>query len=438
MGICNERIKQVDDAQGRSKDRSSQLGDFAGVLAKEYALNYHLNKCRYQDCSKKVAEPVHFKSLSGSSNRNNQTIRKAAYIVKSTHLCYNGYVKTVYVGLSGGVDSSVSAALLLEQGYKVVGVYMKNWTKDLPGFECPWKEDFQDAKRVAVQLKIDFKVFDFESEYKQKVVDYMIEEYKAGRTPNPDIMCNQEIKFKLFLETALADGADLVATGHYAKTENGKLLKAKDDNKDQTYFLYRIKEHALRKTIFPLGNYTKPEVRELAKKSGLATAVKKESMGICFVGKVGIRDFLSQYVETELGDVIDNEGKIIGRHDGAIFYTIGQRHGLNIGGGLPYYVTGKDMLKNEVYVTSDIGDKKLWQESLNLSDTHWINEPGEVGHDYQIRTRHRAPLISGRLAGSAGQNSVEIKLTDSIRAATPGQSAVIYDGDVVVGGGLII
>lgn len=172
---------------------------------------------------------------------------------------------TVYVGLSGGVDSSVSAMLLKEQGFNVVGVYMKNWTKNLPGFECPWKEDFQDAKRIAVQLGIDFKVFDFESQYKQKVVDYMIAEYQAGRTPNPDIMCNQEVKFKLFLETALADGADMIATGHYAKTENGKLMIAKDDNKDQTYFLYRVNTDALQKTIFPLGDLTKNEVRQLAK-----------------------------------------------------------------------------------------------------------------------------------------------------------------------------
>ncbi len=282
-------------------------------------------------------------------------------------------MKTVYVGMSGGVDSSVTAALLKEEGYHVIGVYMKNWTKDLPGFECPWKEDFQDAKRVAVQLGIDFKVFDFEEQYKHKVVDYMIAEYKAGRTPNPDIMCNQEIKFKLFLETALEDGADLVATGHYARVKDGKLLKAKDDNKDQTYFLYRITEEALNKTLFPLGDYTKPEVRELAQKFGLVTATKKESMGICFVGKVGIKEFLSQYVETTPGTILDDKGQVVGEHDGAIFYTIGQRHGLNVGGGLPYYVIGKDMDKNEVYVTTDLNDKRLWSKELRLTDIHWIN-----------------------------------------------------------------
>src|SRR5258708_5063748 len=175
-------------------------------------------------------------------------------------------MKSVYVGLSGGVDSSVSAALLREQGYRVVGVYMKNWSQDLPGYPCPWKEDYQDAKRVAVQLGIDFKMYDFEKEYRHKVVDYMVAEYKAGRTPNPDIMCNQEVKFKLFLETALEDGADLIATGHYAKVKDGKLYQAKDTNKDQTYFLYRVTEDALNKTLFPLGDLTKPQVRELAKK----------------------------------------------------------------------------------------------------------------------------------------------------------------------------
>src|SRR6478609_5342584 len=191
----------------------------------------------------------------------------------------------VYVGMSGGVDSSVTAALLLERGFDVTGVYMKNWSKDLPGFPCPWKEDYQDAKRVAVQLGIDFKMYDFEKEYRQKVVDYMVAEYQAGRTPNPDIMCNQEIKFKLFLETALDDGADLIATGHYARVVNSKLHTAVNADKDQTYFLYRVSQEALSKTLFPIGEFqTKEKVRAIAKKLGLATAEKKDSQGICFVG----------------------------------------------------------------------------------------------------------------------------------------------------------
>jgi tRNA-specific 2-thiouridylase len=345
---------------------------------------------------------------------------------------------TVYVGMSGGVDSSVTAALLKEQGYNVVGVYMKNWTKDLPGFECPWKEDFQDAKRVAVQLGIDFKVFDFETQYKHKVVDYMIAEYKAGRTPNPDIMCNQEIKFKLFLETALEDGADLVATGHYARVKDGQLLTAKDDNKDQTYFLYRVTDSALHKTLFPLGGYTKPQVRELAKKFGLVTATKKESMGICFVGKVGIKEFLSQYVETKPGKIINQDNVAVGEHDGAIYYTIGQRSGLGVGGGFPYYVVGKDMAKNEVYVTTDLNDKRLWSKELKLADIHWINGMPKDA-EVQVRTRHRAPLIDGTLdLADVDTSTLTVALKDDIRALTPGQSAVLYQGEHVVGGGIIV
>ncbi len=374
---------------------------------------------------------------------------------KSKTTKHNAASQRVYVGMSGGVDSSVTAALLHKQGYEVTGVYMKNWTKSLPGFDCPWKEDYQDAKRVAVQLGIEFKVFDFEKQYKQKVVDYMIAEYKAGRTPNPDIMCNQEVKFKLFLETALEDGADLIATGHYARVEKSKKQKAKsgkdesgvsrgssgmfmakDMNKDQTYFLYRVTEDALSKTLFPLGGYTKPEVRKLAEKFGLVTARKKESMGICFVGRVGIKEFLSQYVSTTPGLIIDNSGKNVGEHDGAIFYTIGQRQGLGIGGGLPYYVVGKDMDKNEVYVTTDISDSSLWAKQLNLTDVHWINEPPKNGQALQVRTRHRAPLSKCKIIIENDQ--IQLDLKDEIRAATPGQSAVIYDGEQCLGGGIII
>lgn len=345
-------------------------------------------------------------------------------------------MKNVYVGMSGGVDSSLTAALLKEQGYNVTGVYMKNWTEDLPGMKCPWADDLADAKRVAVQLGIDFKVFDFEKEYKHKVVDYMIEEYKLGRTPNPDIMCNQEVKFKLFLEAALEDGADLIATGHYARVKDGTLLQAVDMNKDQTYFLYRVTGKALAKTLFPLGEYTKPTVREMAKARGLFTANKKDSQGICFVGKVGIRDFLSQYVQQTPGDVIDKKtNKLLGRHDGAIFYTLGQRHGLDVGGGLPYYVVGKSMGKNEVYVTTDLNDNTLWRDTISLSSVHWINDMPASG-EYDIRVRHRAPLKKAQLvAGESGD--VTLRLIDPERAVASGQSVVIYSGDVCLGGGIV-
>lgn len=346
----------------------------------------------------------------------------------------------VYVGMSGGVDSSVTAALLKREGYQVTGVYMKNWTTDLPGFVCPWADDLADAKRVAVQLDIPFKVFDFQKEYKQQVVDYMIREYQAGRTPNPDIMCNQEIKFDLFLRTALEDGADMIATGHYARVlrkPGAALFAGLDKNKDQSYFLYRVTDDALSKTLLPIGELTKPEVREEARKLGLATAEKKDSQGICFVGKIGIKEFLQNYVETTPGDIVNKKtGKIVGQHDGAIYYTIGQRHGLNVGGGLPFYVVGKDMAKNIVYVTTDLNDENLWNDELTLTHLHWINDAPVEGKTYQVRTRYRAVLIDCTVAFEGDE--LRIKMNHAERALTAGQSAVLYDGDRVVGGGIVV
>jgi len=344
----------------------------------------------------------------------------------------------VYVGMSGGVDSSVTAALLKEQGYDVTGVYMKNWSQDLPGFVCPWKEDYQDAKRVAVQLGIPFKMFDFEKEYRSKVVDYMIDGYKAGLTPNPDIMCNQEVKFKLFLEAAIEDGADMIATGHYARIKDGQLLTGLDGNKDQSYFLYRVTEDALHRSLMPIGEYTKPQVRELAAKYGLATAEKKDSQGICFVGKVGIKEFLQQFVTTEPGKIYEQNGQLIGEHDGALFYTIGQRQGLGVGGGKPYYVIGKDMDKNEVYVTSDLQDEHLWAQELTLTSPHWINGAPEAGKTYSVRTRYRETLQNVVAIEQLEDGNWHIQLQDEVRALTPGQSAVIYEGDRMVGGGIVI
>jgi tRNA-specific 2-thiouridylase len=381
---------------------------------------------------------------------------------------------TIYVGLSGGVDSSVSAALLKEQGYTVVGVYMKNWTADVAGVACPWKQDLADARAAAAVLDIPFKVFDFQEQYRTKVVEAMVAEYAAGRTPNPDVLCNQEIKFKLFLELALADGADLIATGHYAQvwhpsdapgvvaastrqspyhqsmaslpgstapsqsspveSQTAKLIRAVDDAKDQTYFLYRVTTAALAKSLFPVGHLPKPEVRRLATQYGLPTASKPDSQGICFVGEVGIRPFLAEYITPETGDIIDQSGHKLGTHEGAAFYTVGQRHGLGVGGGGPYYVTARDVVANTVTVTTDPADLELSASRFTLVDAHWIGREPAVGQ-YCVRLRHRGALVPCSLEQSGGV--WHVTLNQPQRAVAAGQSAVIYDGDEVLGGGFI-
>lgn len=343
--------------------------------------------------------------------------------------------KKVFVGLSGGVDSSVSAALLKEQGFDVTGVYMKNWSKAIGRQECPWEEDYHDAKKVAAHLDISFVMYDFEDQYYEKVVGYMLEAFQLGITPNPDVMCNQEIKFKLFLDTCLENGADMIATGHYAKSHEGNLLVAGDSNKDQTYFLYRMTTDAVSKTLFPLAELTKPEVRVLAEKFSLPTAKRKESMGICFVGKVGIRDFLKEFVDDyRPGQIINQDGAVVGEHEGAIFYTIGQRSGLGVGGGLPYYVSGKDMKKNEVYVTNDISDGSLWKDTIRLTGVHWIN--GQKPVDY-VRNRHRAPQVPVASIKQLSNGDIELVMKEKVRAITPGQSSVFYSGHECLGGGIV-
>ena len=363
--------------------------------------------------------------------------------------------------------------ILKEQGYQVVGVYMKNWSQDLPGMKCPWAEDLADAKRVAVKLGIDFEVWDFENAYREKVVDYMLEEFRKGNTPNPDVMCNQEIKFKLFYEEAIKRGADYIATGHYARVIDGKLARAVDENKDQTYFLYRISDEALAHTLFPIGEMLKPEVKKLAEEKGLHNAYKKESMGVCFVGEVGMKDFLKEYIDTEPGEIrrIEDE-KVLGYHEGAIFYTIGQRHGLYLNGekgeindGMPYYVVKKNIKNNIVYVSKNLNDENLWTQELRLKDIvlrddnffnsrtcppsssrRRQNEPpvktgGRVGSRVNkisspikvlVRLRHLAPLIPAELDGN------KLVFKEKIKRPASGQSAVIYDGEVCLGGGIIV
>ncbi|MBR3122126.1 tRNA 2-thiouridine(34) synthase MnmA [Candidatus Saccharibacteria bacterium] len=382
--------------------------------------------------------------------------------------------KVVYVGMSGGVDSSVSALILKEQGYRVVGVYMKNWSKDLPGMKCPWAEDLADAKRVAVKLGIDFEVWDFEKEYYQKVVEYMLDEFKKGNTPNPDIMCNQEIKFKLFYEKARQAGADYIATGHYARVidisnpfattgANGEaspvttgasdegremavaLARAVDENKDQTYFLYRISDEALRHTIFPIGEMLKPDVKKLAEKNGLHNAYKKESMGVCFVGEVGMKDFLKEYIEVKPGEIREIEtGKILGYHEGVVFYTIGQRHGLYLDGekgvendGLPYYVVKKDVKENVVYVSKNLNHEAIWTKELKLKNIFLRQKSlnsvkgNTTKSNVLVRLRHRAPLVKATFDGKT------LHFENEIKRPAAGQSAVLYDGEVCLGGGII-
>ncbi len=342
----------------------------------------------------------------------------------------------VFLGMSGGVDSSVSAILLKEQGYDVTGIYMKNWSKDLPGMKCPWAEDLADAKRVAVHLDLDFEVWDFEEDYKKRVVDYMLAEFQKGRTPNPDIMCNEQIKFKLFYERAMASGADFIATGHYARVSDAQLLRAKDENKDQTYFLYRMSDEATAQTIFPVGDMLKPEVKALAEKHGLDVAHKKESMGVCFVGEVGMKDFLREYLDTKPGEIRELEtNEVLGYHDGAIFYTIGQRHGLYLGGGLPYYVVQKDLAQNIVYVSRNLNAESLWTQTLlledlklrgNLTETELAQNP-----NLKVRFRHRAPLVS------ANYKDGQVIFDQAIKRPAAGQSLVFYDEEVCLGGGII-
>ncbi len=356
--------------------------------------------------------------------------------------------ETVFLGMSGGVDSSLSAVLLKEQGYKVIGVYMKNWSRDLPGMKCPWAEDLADAKRVAVRLGIDFRVFDFETEYKQKVVDYMLEEFKKGNTPNPDIMCNQEIKFKLFYRVAIEQGADYIATGHYARVEqdgngNSILLRAKDENKDQTYFLYRISDEALSRTIFPVGDMLKTEVKALAAEKGLDNAYKKESMGVCFVGEVSMKDFLKEYIDVKTGEIRDiDTNEKLGVHDGAIFYTVGQRHGLKVGGGLPYYVVSKDLEKNIVYVSRNLNNAELWTKELALKDVFLRgshkNDKLESMDEIQVRIRHRAPLVVAKiLEYNSNDNTAKCIFDTEIKRPAVGQSVVFYSSDECIGGGII-
>ena len=361
--------------------------------------------------------------------------------------------KRVYLGMSGGVDSALSAALLLEQGYDVHAVYMRNWSRDLPGFKCTWADDLADAERVCVTLGIDLAVWDCEREYKETVVDYLVDAYARGYTPNPDVMCNQTVKFGTFAERAFAEGADFVATGHYARRTTddagaAHLLRAADEHKDQTYFLWRVAADTFARTIFPVGDIaSKAEVRRMCAERGLGVERKPDSDGICFIGPVGIRTFLLDTLERRAGDVVEWEtGRVLGRHDGAFLFTVGQRKGLNIGGGPARYVVSTDVEKNVVYVTADRDCPALWCTSMELSDARWIGGAERAseleGRDLLVRTRHTGELAPARVTvlddtDAAPASRVRIDFAEPRRTVAPGQSAVVYDGLECLGGGII-
>lgn len=350
---------------------------------------------------------------------------------------------SVFVGLSGGVDSALAASLLVEEGYDVTAVYMRNWSRDLPGFKCPWAEELADAERVAVILGIDLEVWDFEEEYKRTVVDYLVSSYEHGFTPNPDVMCNQTIKFGTFLDRALERGADFVATGHYARTDVGsdgktRLLRAADEHKDQTYFLWRVGNERLARALFPIGGISnKTEVRRMTGERGLGVESKPDSEGVCFVGPVGMRSFLLDALEPRAGQIVEWEtGDVLGTHDGAFLFTVGQRKGLDVGGGPAHYVVATDADKNIVYVTADPNCPALWQDELTLGDTRWVAEEVPASGRYVVRTRHTGELREA-FVDTSDIDHVRVRYDESVRAVAPGQSAVIYDGLVCLGGGIV-
>jgi len=342
--------------------------------------------------------------------------------------------ETVFVGVSGGVDSSVSLAILKNAGYNTVGCFIKTWQPDF--IECTWKQERRDAMRVCASLDIPFLTIDAEEEYKNAVAMYMTNEYKAGRTPNPDVMCNKEVKFGVFLKKALELGADYVATGHYARTQDGKLLKGIDESKDQSYFLWMLTQDQLLKTKFPIGHLEKKEVRKIAQKYELLTAEKKDSQGVCFLGPIDMKDFLKHYIEVKKGDVIDTEGKTIGHHDGALFYTLGERHGFTITEkgteDKRLYVVDRDLEKNTITVSEDINqDTKEENKKIKIKDINWITKPIS-GKTYEARIRYGQKLEKCQTEGDF------VIFDNPQNAVASGQSIVVYDGEECVGGGIIV
>ncbi len=354
----------------------------------------------------------------------------------------------VIVGVSGGVDSSVSALLLKQNGYEVTGVFMKNWEEDDNDQFCAASEDIKDAQAICETIGIDFKKINFAAEYWDHVFEYFLQEYKAGRTPNPDVLCNKEIKFKAFLDYAQLLGGDYIATGHYTRKRTlasgeHQLLKGLDHNKDQSYFLYTLGQEQLNYTLFPIGELEKPKVRELAAQYKLITHNKKDSTGICFIGERKFKDFLNQYLPAQPGEIQDENGVVIGQHDGLMYYTLGQRQGLKIGGvknrpETPWFVAEKDIQNNILIAVQGHNHPLLMKKSLTAGKLHWVkgSSPGETFH-CKAKTRYRQ-ADQNCVVTIDQQNQAHVIFDQMQRAITPGQSVVFYDGEVCLGGGIIL
>ncbi len=347
----------------------------------------------------------------------------------------------VVVGLSGGVDSAVAALLLKEQGHDVIGVFMKNWDEEDESGVCPAEQDYLDVMKVCGRIGIPAYSVSFAQEYWDRVFSLFLKEYAAGRTPNPDVLCNREIKFKAFLDYALQLGADRIATGHFVRTDGeGRLLKGADPAKDQSYFLYMLRSAQLKKALFPVGGMTKAQVRALAREKGLPVSEKKDSTGICFIGERRFKNFLQTYLPARPGDMVTPEGEIVGRHDGLMYYTLGQRRGLGIGGrgdGRSFFVVGKDLASNRLIVVQGEDHPLLWslssvaEEATFVKDPLPENEPVRLACRFRYRQKDQGVTVTRR--GSV----LYLTHDEPQRAVTPGQSAVLYRGDECVGGGII-
>lgn len=348
----------------------------------------------------------------------------------------------IVVGMSGGVDSSVTAYLLKEQGYDVVGVFMKNWEEKDENGTCTSESDWRDVRDVCDIIGIPYYSVNFAKEYWDRVFTYFLKEYRAGRTPNPDVLCNREIKFKAFLDFAMQLGACKMATGHFVRTnENGDLLKGTDPNKDQSYFLYMVHREQLKKAMFPVGGMTKQEVRAIAAKAGLPVSDKKDSTGVCFIGERNFKKFLSGYLPAQPGDMVDPEGHTVGKHDGLMYYTLGQRRGLGIGGcgdGRSWFVIGKDLEKNRLLVAQGEDHPMLYSEVCLADDVTWVGDaPANIGETFRCTARYRYRQPDQEVEVTVKEGQLEIRSLEPQRAVTPGQSAVLYDGERCLGGGIV-